>query len=261
MARRGYLWRAGALGAALSAVLSATGCGTHRSEPAPPARAAQSAPQDALSSRIGVLSIADAQGGGSTRSCTASVVDSPRRDLLVTAAHCVYRAGEGPADGLTFLPGYRNGASPQGSWPIDRIVVDQHWQDQADPEYDVAFLTVQPVDGRRIEDVLGGGNALGVNRGFDLPVTVTGYPFDHEEPVTCATRTTAQSSTQQRFDCGGFSDGTSGSPWLTGVDPATGTGTVVGVIGGYQQGGDTPDTSYSVSFDDRVSALYAQAVG
>lgn len=90
-------------------------------------------------------------------------------------------------------------------------------------------------------------------------MTVTGYPFEREQPITCAVRTSAQSSTQERFDCAGFSDGTSGSPWLVDVDPATGAGTLVGVIGGYQAGGDTPDTSYSVSFDDRVSTLFAEA--
>lgn len=32
----------------------------------------------------------------------------------------------------------------------------------------------------------------------------------------------------------------SGSPWVTHFDTRSRTGTIVGVIGGYQQGGDTP---------------------
>ncbi|WP_329563998.1 trypsin-like serine peptidase [Kitasatospora sp. NBC_01266] len=249
MAGRERLRHALALGAAVAGALTAAGCTSPLGdEHAAPALNAAIAPSDSRSARVGVL-LADQ---GTSRSCTASVVDSPGHNLLLTAAHCVTNADGSPVTGLAFAPAYRDGANPLGSWPVDRVVVDQRWSQGADPEYDVAFLTVDPVGGKQIEDVVG-GNPIGVNRGFDLPVTVTGYPFDHEDPITCSTRTTAQSATQERFDCGGFSDGTSGSPWLTGDD------TVVGVIGGYQQGGDTPDISYSVTFDNRVSTLYQQA--
>jgi hypothetical protein len=44
------------------------------------------------------------------------------------------------------------------------------------------------------------------------------------------------------------------------VDPATGLGTVLGVIGGYQQGGNTPSVWYSVRFGQAVQALYETAV-
>ncbi|GAB2726494.1 trypsin-like serine peptidase [Kitasatospora kifunensis] len=253
MAGRGQLRRALAIGAAVAGILVDAGC-TLPGEHPPPGLSASIAPPDTRSQRIGVL-LADQ---GTSRSCTASVVDSPGRDLLVTAAHCVTNGDGTPATGLTFAPGYRDGNDPRGVWTVDRIITDQRWREHADPEYDVAFLTVLPDAGRQIEDVVG-GNRLGVNRGFDLPVTVTGYPYDREEPITCSTTTKAHSATQERFDCGGFADGTSGSPWLTDLDPSTGNATLVGVIGGYQQGGDSPDVSYSVSFDDRVSALYQQA--
>jgi V8-like Glu-specific endopeptidase len=245
--------RAAVVGSALVGVLTAAGCGPQQGSAAHPAPSlsAAAAPADEAARRIGVLRLPD---HGNERSCTASVVHSPGRDLLVTAAHCVYNAGVGEVDGLAFVPAYRDGTAPLGSWPVRRITVDPRWQTAADPEYDVAFLTVEPSGGHEVEDAVGGGNRIGVNRGFDLAVTVTGYPYDHEAPITCTTRTTAQSATQERFDCGGFSDGTSGSPWLTAQ------GELVGVIGGYQEGGDTPDTSYSVSFDDRVLALYQQAI-
>jgi hypothetical protein len=63
-----------------------------------------------------------------------------------------------------------------------------------------------------------------------------------------------------RFDCDGFPNGTSGSPWVTNVSPATGLGTVVGVIGGYEQGGDTPAVSYSSYFDQDIMDLYNTTV-
>lgn len=61
------------------------------------------------------------------------------------------------------------------------------------------------------------------------------------------------------FRCGGYSDGTSGSPLLADVNPATGPGTVVGVIGGNQQGGSTSAVWYSAQFGPEITALYRDA--
>jgi hypothetical protein len=68
-----------------------------------------------------------------------------------------------------------------------------------------------------------------------------------------------KSATQLRFDCDGFTGGTSGSPWITGFNPATGTGRIVGVIGGYQQGGNTAGISYSAYLGNAIKQLYRQA--
>ena len=53
--------------------------------------------------------------------------------------------------------------------------------------------------------------------------------------------------------------GTSGSPWITRFDPVTRTGAIVGVIGGYQEGGDTPAVSYSAYLDSDIRKLYQEA--
>jgi hypothetical protein len=63
-----------------------------------------------------------------------------------------------------------------------------------------------------------------------------------------------------RFNCDGFPNGTSGSPWVTNVNPSTGLGTVIGVIGGYEEGGNTPQVSYSSYFDQDITDLYNTAV-
>ncbi|MEV7183262.1 trypsin-like peptidase domain-containing protein [Kitasatospora sp. NPDC093102] len=232
--------------AALAALLLAAGTACGGQDGAPAAEVAQQSP---ARDRIGTLSIRTAQG---PRACTASVVHSPRRNLLVTAAHCVQNRRIGLLDGLVFTPGYRNGSTPYGTWPVQAVTVDPRWAADDDPEYDVAFVTVGPVDGQQVEDAVG-GNPIGTGQGFGLSVSVTGYPNESDEPITCAARTSSQSATQERFDCGGYTDGTSGSPWVTA------SGTVVGVIGGYQEGGDSPGTSYSITFDERVSELYQRA--
>jgi hypothetical protein len=65
---------------------------------------------------------------------------------------------------------------------------------------------------------------------------------------------------QLEFDCGGYTDGTSGGPFLSEVNQSTRQGTVIGVIGGYQQGGDTPQISYSPVLGANAAALYETAV-
>ena len=245
------LWRPAHAPALLLAVLvlAAAACAGGGERP-PPVPTAHPAPPGAASDLIGILSVGTAAG---PRACTASVVRSPHRNLLVTAAHCVAEEGADPPDDLVFSPGYRDGSAPYGSWPVDAVTVDPHWTLDADPDYDVAFVSVRAVEDRLIEDVVG-GNTLGDAGGFGRAVTVTGYPYGAEQPITCSARTTSRSPTQQRFDCDGYTNGTSGSPWVTG------DGTVVGAIGGYQEGGDTSRTSYSVTFDDRVAELYRAAV-
>jgi hypothetical protein len=115
------------------------------------------------------------------------------------------------------------------------------------------------LDGKNIEQVLG-ANQLGIDPGYQNLLRVTGYPDSAHAPVTCSGWTSEQSPSQLRFDCGGFTGGTSGSPWVTDLNLLTRTGTIVGVIGGYQEGGDTPAISYSPYLGEEVERLYRQAV-
>ncbi|MGF1430841.1 trypsin-like serine peptidase [Kitasatospora sp. LaBMicrA B282] len=217
-------------------------------------RTAAPTPINAL---VGAVFTNDASGD---HFCTASVVDSAGQNLIVTAAHCVYDPGIGQRSDLVFVPGYRGGDAPNGVWPLAAITVDQSWAEDGNPDMDVAFAVVQPQNGRQVQQVLG-ANKLGVDMGYQLPVKLTGYPSSADVPITCVNTTSQQSQTQLRIDCPEYTGGTSGSPWVTDLDPKTRTGTVVGVIGGYQQGGDTPDTSYTSYFGDAVQRLYDRATG
>jgi hypothetical protein len=86
-------------------------------------------------------------------------------------------------------------------------------------------------------------------------VTLTGYPDSRETPISCTNKPTAHSPTQQRIECPGFAGGTSGSPWVNG------DGQVVGILGGHDDGGTTPDVSYSVVLGAEVERLYREAAG
>src|SRR5579859_7830432 len=66
---------------------------------------------------VGAL-FATTRGGGLGRHfCTASVVHSPRGDVLITAAHCVPpRAARGGQ--IAFVPGYSGGRAPYEIWTV-----------------------------------------------------------------------------------------------------------------------------------------------
>jgi V8-like Glu-specific endopeptidase len=208
---------------------------------------------------VGALfTISDGRLG--THFCTASVVHSPEGNLILTAAHCLAGYSDTSPGSIAFVPGYVDGATPEGVWLVTRIFVDQAWAATADPDDDFAFLTVaQPGSGTPVEYVTG-AERLGVDEPAAGVTRVVGYPDIQAQPIVCQNRTSMFSATQMQFDCGGFSEGTSGSPFL--IDPAGPGGgvTVIGVIGGYQQGGDSPDISYAAAFGPNAAALYDVAV-
>ena len=210
-----------------------------------------------LNLRVGALFVHDADGN---HFCTASVVASPGRDLLITAAHCINGGKNGGyRQDIVFIPDYRDGQKPYGVWVPAHLLVAPQWENFSDPAYDVGFIVLKPDDGKNVEDVLG-ANQLGIDPGYENLVRVTGYPSSKNVPVTCTGRTSQQSESQLRFECDGFPGGTSGSPWVTHFDPRTLTGTIVGVLGGYQGGGSTEDVSYSSYLGPEVERLYHQAI-
>jgi V8-like Glu-specific endopeptidase len=228
--------------------------GRHRALPQP-GQSENSHPA-LLALRVGALFVRD---GGDDHFCTASVVASPGRDLLITAAHCIDTGkGGGYRQDIVFVPDYRDGEAPFGIWTPERLLVAPQWSEDSDPALDVGFVVLHPHDGQNIEDVLG-ANRLQIDPPYQQLVRVTGYPDGGDTPITCLNWTSIQSATQLRFQCTGYADGTSGSPWVTHFDRRTRTGTIVGIIGGYEEGGDTPSVSYSSYLGQDVLRLYREA--
>jgi len=203
---------------------------------------------------VGVL-FSENSGRLGTHFCTAAVVHSPHGDLAVTAAHCL----SGTPRPIAFVPGYANGQQPYGIWHVTRAYTDEAWQSAQDPDHDVAFLQLSPAsDGTSVEDVTG-AEQLGTGWAAPTLVQVIGYPNSADLPVLCANWAKSFGPTQLEFDCGGYTNGTSGGPFLAGPSGASGQGTVIGVIGGYQEGGDTPEVSYSAVFGAAVAVLFETA--
>ena len=198
--------------------------------------------------------------GSGVHSCTASVVDSAHEDLIVTAAHCVYARGF--AANIEFVPGYHDGRRPYGAWLVQAVVVARGWRQRHDPGLDFAFLTVAAPGhpGRRIQRVTG-GLRLGIGRGYAHWIALIGYndaDLKTADPVRCANHSLEFRAGEMVFYCHGYWNGTSGGPWVIGFT-SRGTGTLIGVIGGYQDGGDYDWASYSPVLGPSALALYRWA--
>ena len=189
--------------------------------------------------------------------CTASVVDSPAGDLVITAAHCV----TGVPGTIDFVPGYDHGSAPYGVWTVTRTYVDHAWSSSASQDDDFAFLRVShPGSSTPVEDETGAEKLATGTPAVRQLVQVIGYPNGASQPVTCQNWLREPMEDQLEFDCGGYPDGTSGGPFLSHVDPSTGQGLLIGVIGGYEQGGNTPQVSYSAVLGRNAATLYSRAV-
>ena len=186
------------------------------------------------------------------------MVDSASGDLIMTAAHCI----TGHAAGMVFAPGYLDGAAPYGTWIVTSAYVPAAWSDDTDPDYDFVILSVTPASTNPTDapvQAVVGGNRLGLAPTVGELVTVAGYAAGRDDaPVICST-TTYLTGRYPTFDCAGYVEGTSGSPWIADFDPATGQGMIVALIGGLHQGGCSPDTSYSAPFTADTAQLLQSA--
>lgn len=197
---------------------------------------------------------------GLQRLCTATLVASQSKSVVVTAAHCVYTPPQiggatiappgqrGWVESTQFVPGVDGNEQPFGVWEVEEIAVDPRWQIDGDPVHDVAFLRLAPRAGQLAGDVLG---AQGIGEAPDQPsgpLSAVGYPatgrFTGDEALRCAAD---QPGVEPRLGddytipCD-MTEGSSGGPWLADLDENTGLGVVQAV------------TSLRVAGEDLIAA-------
>ncbi|GAA0417650.1 trypsin-like serine peptidase [Streptomyces luteireticuli] len=210
--------------------------------------------------------------GGRTTYCSGSVVHSAGRNLVLTAGHCAI--GLSGARHAVFVPEYHDGAAaggqPYGVFPVTALYVDPRYRANtkgAASDLDLAFVRVAPNGGSAVESRTG-ALTFGRTPRYDNDVTVVGYPATgsptaRRRPVRCDVRTSRlKGFHQMRMFCGGFYGGVSGGPWISGYDPATRTGRIIGNIGGYNGGGNDANSdgvSFSPFYGKDAQDLYRDA--
>jgi V8-like Glu-specific endopeptidase len=195
-------------------------------------------------------------------------------DLIVTAAHCI----EGVADGvpytstdLAFSPMWHDNQEPYGTWTVNKVFL-YSWMDCAipvidcrtNPENDYAVIVLNPQNGKSVGDITG-ADGWSVNQPATIDdVTIAGIPGSSSGTLTAVANTTTVSESGDSYRMAttpGFTDGTSGGPWLKGFNATTGIGTLIGNTGGYEAGGPSSGSpSYSDSWTGNFATLVGQAV-
>ncbi|MGW7819987.1 trypsin-like serine peptidase [Streptomyces puniciscabiei] len=187
--------------------------------------------------------------------CTASVVRSPGRHLILTAGHCL-------GSNAAFVPKYDHtksaGDQPYGIWPVGEWFRDSQYASDrsANSDLDFAFASLKENGGRNIQDVVG-ANTLVRAPGFVNQVTVIGYPMvkydSQDRAFHCPNvwTTPLPAYNQMQIDCAGMWGGVSGGPRFSKFDASGDTGEIIGNVGGFLQGG--PDVKTDNPLYNRIT--------
>ncbi|MFJ5985293.1 trypsin-like serine peptidase [Lentzea sp. NPDC092896] len=208
---------------------------------------------------------------GQDHSCTATVVPSATRDVVLTAGHCV-NGGLDRWDNpikilnVVFVPGYDHGTRPHGVFVARAFAWSDTYSGPSSGLDDDAVIALDPVDGGHVQDVAGAQDISFDAVGSPTDQTTLGYPVSAlergEKLLSCARPATLKVNSVLSVwetDCD-LAGGSSGGPWLRGFDPATGKGTIFGVTSRGTMNEDLVTTDLSAAkLTDAVRALYVSA--
>lgn len=193
--------------------------------------------------------------------CSASTVRSGNRDTVLTAGHCVNNGPGDFASRWVFVPGYRDGARPYGTWTARRLLTPTPWSGKGDVDYDVGFAVLNPLRGRHVTDVVGAQSmAFNSARGsytysFGYP-SVSGYNGARLYFCRGTAKRDKYGSADQGIPCD-MTEGSSGGPWFSGFNTATGVGVLTSVNSfGYD---DMPEVMFGPYFGEKIRALFITA--
>jgi V8-like Glu-specific endopeptidase len=125
--------------------------------------------------------------------CSGTAIDSPTRQLVLTAGHCINSGHEdGKAsvwsDYLQFVPAYNGGVAPFGAFVARRkeIYAPRQWTKQGNPDFDLgAFLTLPNAEGVNVADAVGGGATIVTDLSRHQTFQTFGYPGQIKHMQRC----------------------------------------------------------------------------
>jgi hypothetical protein len=133
--------------------------------------------------------------GKSRGFCSATAIDSPSRQLVLTAGHCI-NTGPEPPNGhtvwssfLEFVPAYSGGTAPFGAFIAYRksVFAPKQWVDFGNPNFDVGALVTAPnAEGVNVADAVGGGAKIGLDLSRHQEFETFGYPGSSRWMQSCS---------------------------------------------------------------------------
>jgi V8-like Glu-specific endopeptidase len=207
-------------------------------------------------STIGVLFFS--QNGEDFRCSATSIGDN----ALWTAGHCVHDGKSGVSgwsDNVVFVPAYKDGNAPFGSWTFKNVATSNAWFTSGDYRFDIGGVTLEPnASGAGVDEVVGSlGFAYNLNPmqhwfNFGYPMTT---PFDGKTMQICSAsyaRLDSNYSSPMPMAMGcDLTDGSSGGPWIINFSGSPGNTNYINGNNSYRVG----EEMYSPYFGEAAKEL------
>jgi V8-like Glu-specific endopeptidase len=198
--------------------------------------------------------------------CSASALVSDNLRLVWTAGHCV-AAGDGVnwSYNVRFVPAYRYGAAPFGSWDACGLYTTGAWFNNGDLAQDLGAVKVcDRGDGVRLHEVVG---SLGFMANVDRVQHWNSFGYPAADPFNGEALHTCQAG-HGRDDGGWFpmtigigcdmTGGSSGGPWILDFN-RLGGGNYLNGLNSYGYGG-LPNVMFSPYFGNEFLDLRGYAI-
>ena len=160
--------------------------------------------------------------------CSGTAIDSPSRQLVLTAGHCVNAGADYHGNlwyrDLLFVPAYTAGEAPFGAFAARRnkVFALPQWRRHSNSNFDVgAFLTEPSARGENVADAVGGGAAIALDLPRNQRFASFGYPGNAKRMQGC--NSTYRGDDRLSFSFAGpaslgigchWAPGASGGGWL-----------------------------------------------
>jgi hypothetical protein len=210
----------------------------------------------------GAIFISEGAGVGFGR-CSGTSVVSPNKSVVITAGHCVYESGIWADRKWVFVPGYRHGERPFGTFTAHWLGTTPAWHAHENENYDVGAAVVgRNEDGQTLAAAVG---ADGLKTGLSPDQTFDVYGYPVEKPFNGGTLQVCRETGFEGHDFGSLfepgpldlaiscddSAGGSGGGWVI-------EGNVINSVTTYGYPSD-PSTNFGPYFGEDVANLYARA--
>jgi hypothetical protein len=125
--------------------------------------------------------------------CSGTAINTPTRQLVLTAGHCVNSGHEGGrrtiwSQFLEFVPAYSGDVAPFGAFVAKRnsVYAPRAWTKHGNPDFDIgAFLARPNAEGVNVADAVGGGATIALDLSRQQSFMTFGYPGETKRMQTC----------------------------------------------------------------------------
>jgi V8-like Glu-specific endopeptidase len=160
--------------------------------------------------------------GSANYVCSGTALTSGNESVVWTAGHCVNEGPGGFYTNWAFVPAYKDGAAPYGTWTARTLLTTAAWGQQGDFGYDLGAAVMNISGGATLTDTVGSRGAA-FNQPAEQPYLSHGYPaappFSGGRMFICesdlGTRDASANPPTMGIGCD-MTGGSSGGGWVVG---------------------------------------------